>query len=301
MGFVDRQYAEKFAAASSSRDQIGSFGAETFVTVVGSGTVTENLGPTNGNDNSTQGGTVPSFLFHNPGGALVDNDPDLSTPKVYDDSGANAVFWCKTNNVGGGYNMYIYYTTDGTFPEGAGGTGLGTTKVVQAHYHHNASDGNNWWTGSIIPKPSGTLNYKIGCFRDTDPANPGNVTPSLFPSGASQVAQKVTMMTTFQITNFNADTALVYPHNDYGVTQTGLSQGFHVLRLRPLLNRSGRAAIYDTVTQTFYYDTQLPQGQIAFPANDGDHDHHAAVWGGGAGRHQRDGGRLQDRRWRRDQ
>jgi len=44
---------------------------------------------------------------------------------------------------------------------------------------------------------------------------------SVFPSSASNVAQKLNMMTTFDITNFNGSTALVYPHDDYGVAQTG--------------------------------------------------------------------------------
>ena len=73
------------------------------------------------------------------------------------------------------------------------------------------------------------------------------------------------MMTTFQINNFNPTTAKVYPNNDYAVQQTGLSQGFHVLRTREFLNRAGRASIYNTAVQTFYYDTQAPQGQIVFP------------------------------------
>jgi hypothetical protein len=58
-----------------------------------------------------------------------------------------------------------------------------------------------------------------------------------------------------------------YPHNDYGVTQTGLDQGFHVLRTKTFLQRSGRASIYNLNVQTFYYDTTTPQGEILFPAN----------------------------------
>ena len=40
------------------------------------------------------------------------------------------------------------------------------------------------------------------------------------------MAQKLNMMTTFQITNFNAATALVYPHNDYGVDPDRAEPGF---------------------------------------------------------------------------
>ena len=178
--------------------------------------------------------------------------------------------WAKTNNVGGGFKMIVYYTTDGSVPEGCGGVGLGTTKAASFSYHHNASDGGNWWTGSISPetvRPIDLQDRRVSRHGWSE----SHVAPSVFPGGATQVAQKVNMLTKFQITNFNADTGPVYPDNDYGVSQTGLSQGFHVLRLRSFLNRSNptRASIYDTVTQTFYYDTQLPQGQIAFPASDG--------------------------------
>ena len=40
--------------------------------------------------------------------------------------------WAQTNSVGAGFNMFIYYTTDGSFPEGAGGVGVG----------HDAGGGN---------------------------------------------------------------------------------------------------------------------------------------------------------------
>jgi len=51
------------------------------------------------------------------------------------------------------------------------------------------------------------------------------------------------------------------------VTQTGLDEGFHVLRTETFLQRSGRASIYNLNVQTFYYDTRAPQGQILFPAS----------------------------------
>ncbi len=50
-----------------------------------------------------------------------------------------------------------------------------------------------------------------------------------------------------------------------------------MLRARAFLKRDGtstgnglRSSIYNTFTQVFYYDTQLPQGQVVFPTNDGD-------------------------------
>ncbi len=264
MKFVDRQNAELYGAVDTTRCQIGSTGAETYITTVGSGQFTENDGPANANSYNTQGGTVASFVYHDPtqaAGVTVDS----TTPMQYSESAGGITLWAKTNAVGAGFNMFVYYTTDGSYPEGAGGVGIGTTQVARMNYYGNSSDQNNWWTGTISPKPSGKLIYKIGIYNDTSGGLP---VASVFPSGASQVAQKLNMMTTFNITNFNPSTALVYPHNDYGVTQTGLSQGFHVLRTREFLNRAGRASIYNTAVQTFYYDTMLPQGQIAYPSSD---------------------------------
>jgi glycosyl hydrolase family 57 len=95
---------------------------------------------------------------------------------------------------------------------------------------------------------------------------------SVFPGNAAQVAQKKKMLTTFQIPHFNGTTALVYLHNDNGATQTGLTEGFHVLRARSFLKRDSslvgnglRSSIYNTFTQAFYYDAQSPTGEIKFP------------------------------------
>jgi hypothetical protein len=81
---------------------------------------------------------------------------------------------------------------------------------------------------------------------------------------------KKRMETVMQITNFNAQSVLFYPHNDYGVTQTGLDEGFHVLRAKTFLQRDGRSSIYNLNVQTFYYDTKTPEGEILFPTHDGD-------------------------------
>lgn len=163
--------------------------------------------------------------------------------------------------------MFIYYTTDGTNPEGAGGVGNGSTTVESIYVSPNTTpDNGNWWRGQITPVPTGTLRYKIGIYKDNSPSSS---VPSIFPTGATEVARKKNMMTVFKINNFNAVTAPYRPHNDYGATVTGLSEGFHFLRARAFLNRAGRASIYNTFTQTFYYDAESPQGEIKFPSTDG--------------------------------
>ena len=78
-------------------------------------------------------------------------------------------------------------------------------------------------------------------------------------------------LTQFGITNFNPATVTVWLHNDRNTnnTATGLSTGFHIVRSRCFLPRSGKSSVYNTFLQTFYYDGQLPAGVIAYPGADG--------------------------------
>src|SRR6202000_1310073 len=71
------------------------------------------------------------------------------------------------------------------------------------------------------------------------------------------------------ITNFNPTTATVWLHNDLNPanTATGLQSGFHIVRARTYLPRSGQASVYNTFSQTFYYDGALPAGAIVLPTN----------------------------------
>ena len=262
MQFVGRQYGEKFAAVNTLNNKFGSAGATTYLTTIGSGTHTQ-VHSTATNDFSDDGGRNASFIYHDPTAAVAG-----AAGLQYSESGSAIAIWAKPNAVGAGYRAFLYYTTDSTNPEGAGGLGLGTTQVVEMSYQHNA-DGGDWWKGQITPQPGGQLRYKIGIYKDTtDGAN--TAVASVFPSGPAEVTRKLRGLTTFQITNFNATTAKVRPHNDYSEERTGLAEGFHVLRARAFLQRPNRASIYNTFTQTFYYDTQTPGGEIKFPANNGD-------------------------------
>jgi len=265
-GFVRRQFAEKFAAKNSARNQTGSQGAETYAKVIGSGNFTIANGPAAANDFSTQGGELASFLYHDPeadvGGTPAGGWPDGIVPKQYAEGASTLALWAKPNGVGPGFKMFFYYTSDGSNPEGAGGAGTGTTQVVQMNYSHNQA-ADDWWMSAVIPKPAGgaTLKYKIGIFKEG--------AASIYPSGSDSVAKKKRMMTVFEVAGFNGSSVVHAPHNDYGATETGLAEGFHVLRARPFLKREGKASLYNTFAQTFYYDAQTPTGQIVFPASDG--------------------------------
>lgn len=273
--FVDRQHPEKFAAKDTVRCQIGSPGAETYVKVLG-GALTINNGPTNANNYGTESGNQASWVYHDPDANV---GGIASPPKQLDDAGTNFTIWVKSNPVGSGFKGFLYYTLDGTYPEGAGGIGRGNTRVAEINYRHG-ENGDDWWSTAALPRPANsvTFTYKIG-FHKTGAS-------SWWPSGPTEVAYKKRMLTTFRVTDFNPATAEFFPHNDYAriptlgqdytnwpwAMQVGLPEGFHVVRARAFLNRNEdtQAALYQTFVQPFYYDAVTPGGQLMFPANNGD-------------------------------
>lgn len=154
---------------------------------------------------------------------------------------------------------FIYYTADGTNPEGAYGLGRGTAQVVEATFAgDDAADGTiDWWKGTIPAQPGGTLvKYKIALHKN----NAGTI--------GDFADSKRYALTEFAITNWNPATAAVWLHNDLAtnLTATGLAEGFHIIRARAFLPRSGKSSVGNTFLQTFYYDAQPPDGVIAFPA-----------------------------------
>ena len=267
--FVEREYPEKFAALDSSNDTLGSVGADTYDN--NGNDVSSNL---HGNSSfDTQGGTVSSFLHHKANEAVdAPTSGQAAGPlpsNQYSVSNGQLNLWVKVGMVGIGYRGFIYYTTDGTNPEGAGGVGIGTTRTVEIHFSHKGPDNNFWWYGAISPAPA-ALKYKIAIYKSSTGSVP---VASVFPANAAAVAQKKKMMTTFQVQHFNGATAQFYPHDDFGLTQTGLAEGFHLIRARAFLKRDNaglgnglRSSIYNTFTQAFYYDGQPPQGEVKFPA-----------------------------------
>jgi len=282
--FVDRQHPEKFAAKDTARCKIGSARdaagqreAETYVKVIG-GAVSINNGPTGANNYGTENGNQASWVYHDP----ADNVGGIADPpQQLDDAGAAIIIWAKSNSVGGGFKAFVYYTLDGSSPEGAGGIGRGTTRVAELNYRHSQT-GDDWWGSASIPKPAaGTvLTYKIGFFK-----NEGAGAPSWWPASESAVSYKKKMLTTFRVADFDPATVQHFPHNDYArvptpgvdytnwpfALQTGLSEGFHVLRARAFLNRGpNQAPLYNTFVQTFYYDAKTPDGELAFPAANGE-------------------------------
>ena len=128
----------------------------------------------------------------------------------------------------------------------------------------------DWWSVTIPGQPAGTqVRYKFGAFYG------GSGGSAYTGANAGAVADSETTGAKYYgvyqaaITNFNPTTATVWLHNDLNPANavTGLQSGFHILRARTFLPRSGQSSVYNTFSQTFYYDGALPTGAIVLPAN----------------------------------
>lgn len=263
--FVHRQYREKFAARyTGSNNVIGSAGAETYQATIGASNFVINTGMT-GRDSDDQ---TANWAFHDPS-AVNEFGNAHFWPKPEAAAGSPIHLWVKTGYAGQINRLYVYYTTDGlSFPEGAGGEGVGSTKVAELLFATNAvPDGSgtpDWWTGTLPAMSSGTvLRYKVGGFKQQGYAGAPFSIP--FPNDTYSIDNKRSMLGVWDVTNFNAGAVSYRPHNDYGAAASGLREGMHVLRARAFLERSGRASVYSTFVQPFYYDAARPLGEVVYP------------------------------------
>lgn len=254
-----RRTAEKFAARARARNVIGSPGAETYQAVVG----VEGFTILDGTGANRSDFAVPGWVEHNP---AASNDAEVLqvNPPPEAASGVSMDIWVKVGYQFQADQGWLYYTTDGLeYPEGSAGVGKGSTRVVPLNWSFNAvNDGTavpDWWKATLPALSDGTvLRYKIG-FRRTQDA------PSVFPYSANDINLAERMETVFEIDQFDATSVSYRVHNDYGEMATGLDEGFHVLRSRAFVGRNDGASIFRTQTQVFYYDTEAPRGEVAFP------------------------------------
>ena len=259
MHYVKR-VAEKFCAQDVGRNVIGSMGAETYWATIGSNGFTV----VNGGGWDTDNGTA-IWVYHEPTNQFAGTTNQFS-PLPQDAANQPVDIWVKVGYSNLANQVYIYYTTNGTNPEGSAGVGKDATRVVKADSMFEAPDGYGaavWWKGVLAAMPANThLRYKIGVSHSN--------APSQFPWTETDIEIRYRMETQFEITNFNGATVPYYLHNDWGRMKTGLDEGYHVLRTKAILGRaSGDTPIYRLFTQTFYYDTLCPTGAILSPAVNG--------------------------------
>ena len=255
---------EMFAARLNARNNVTSLGAETYYyTTGGADTVVNGSGNASGITNQTA-----SWVYHDPVAAVtvLTNASVLVAPATQmvptnPVPGQAVDIWVKV-----GYNFptnycSIYYTTDGSNPDGSFGVGKGTTQVAPGSFMNSDSADSTiaWFKGTIPGANQSTgvqVRYRVAVYESNIPTIPDSDNSKLYG------------LTQFGITNFNPTTVQVWLHNDLNPanTSTGLQSGFHIARARCFLPRNNKSAVYNTFAQTFYYDGQLPGGVIVYPS-----------------------------------
>jgi hypothetical protein len=264
--FQFRNGPEKFAAKNTLSNTIVSLGAETYYYTVGG---SSNIVSGSGYGQSI--GQTATFVYHDPAAPVTATNTSIATQRMplSPADGQSADIYVKVGYQFQINTCFIYFTTDGSNPEGAFGVGKGTTQVAQGHFlnHDNPTASIDWWKGTIPAQSNGTqVRYKVALFN----GGSVNTGQSILPiSDAEVTGAKLYGINQAAITNFNPTTAVVWLHNDLNPANivTGLQSGFHILRARTFLPRSGQSSAYNTFSQTFYYDGGLPTGVIAYPKN----------------------------------
>ena len=264
--FDFRNGPEKFGSHNIASNNIVSTGAETYYYTVGSNGLVYVPGAGYGAAITNQ---TAAWVFHDPTNTInaIGTNGTMMNP-TNPAGGAPVDIWIKVGYQFQINTCYIYYTigtgTNITNPEGGFGVGKGNTQVIQAHFFNHDSTQNNidWWKGTIPGQGANTsVRYKVALFS----GGIGTI------SDAEISGSKLYGLTEHSITNFNPTSAVVWLHNDLNTNNTviGLQEGFHIMRAKTFLPRSGKSSVFNTFAQTFYYDAQLPTGIITSPTSDG--------------------------------
>jgi len=264
--FQFRNGPEKFAARNVLSNTIVSLGAETYYYTVGG---SSNVASGSGFGQSITNQTA-NWVWHDPTNSVTSqssNPPSQMNP-LNPASGQAVDIWVKVGYQFQINTCFIYYTTDGSNPEGAFGVGEGTTQVARGNWinHDSVQTNIDWWMGTIPGQSAGIqVRYKVALFYGGSVNSGQSIQPI---SCAEPSGSKLFGVTQMAITNFNPAAAVVWLHNDLNPanTVTGLQSGFHILRARAFLPRAGQSSVYNTFLQTFYYDGPLPAGVIVYPA-----------------------------------
>ncbi len=259
--FSYRYGPEKFGSRNIGSNTLFSLGAETYAYTVGG---TSNIVAGSGY-NATITTATAQWVQHNPTNmTTATNNASVTQRNPVAPTNAQAVdLWIKVGYQGQIDKCFIYFTTDGSNPEGAFGIGRGNTRTIEVFWvNHDTVDATiDWWKGTIpgTNNLTGTqVRYKV----------------ALFKGGYTSIAEIIDFDTAKLyginqafITNFNPTTATVWLHNNRKTndTVTGLREGFHILRARTFLPRTNKSSVYNTFLQTFYYDAAPPAAVFAAP------------------------------------
>ncbi|MDD2240688.1 MAG: alpha-amylase family glycosyl hydrolase [Kiritimatiellae bacterium] len=207
-------------------------------------------------------------------GAFPGGSESFAATNQYYLTATSVVVWAKTPKVGGTIT-HLYYTTNGMdWPEGAAGAGANVaTRAAAGAWKYNVESAANSWWKFEFPKPANgaVLRYKIGAARKQGADGSGEDWEVVWPGDADRVTKKTLMLGEWATTNQNLKTKSFHKHNNYNSwTTNGLADGFHLITAKAFLGRNDGAAVFNTFRQTFYLDTETPQGYIQYPAGDGE-------------------------------
>ena len=244
-----RNGPEKFGAQDVARDNVTSFGAETYYyTVNWERTLLTINGSGNGANINT---STATWVYHDPtatNSAAGTNNPVTQRMPLSPTNNQPVDIYVKAGYQFQINTCFIYYTTDGSNPEGAFGIGKGATQVVQAYFiNHDSADMTiDWWKGTIPAQPDGIqVRYKVALF-DGGSVNSGQNILPISDADNSKLYGESTMYGHHEFPN--PTTAVVWLHNDLNTNNTtiGLQSGFHILRARTFLPRTGKSGVYNT-------------------------------------------------------
>lgn len=267
LGYEDSQFnfrngPEKFAARNIARNNVTSAGAETYYYTVGGTNLTING---SGNGSNIDGSTA-DWVYHDPDapGTATNNATATQRIPLSPTNGQTVEIYVKAGYQFQVNKCLVYFTTDGSNPEGAFGVGNGTTMVAPAAFLADDNPDNtiDWWKATIpgSNQVNGVqVRYKVALYKE-------NISEISDGDDAKRFGINVAA-----ITNFNPTTALVWRHANRNTndTLTGLQEGFHILRVRTFLPRTNKSSVFNTFSQTFYYDAAPPAGVIATPSTNG--------------------------------
>ncbi|HEX7569287.1 MAG TPA: hypothetical protein VF492_02160, partial [Verrucomicrobiae bacterium] len=165
--FQFRNGPEKFAAKDTRSNNIVSLGAETYYyTVGGTNLIISGAGYGQSINNATI-----TWVYHDPAAtntAVLPNNSVTQRVPLTPTNNQPVKLYIKSGYQFQANTCFIYYTTDSSNPEGAFGTGKGTTQVIQAHWMAAdiADSTIDWWTNTIPAQSAGTqVRYKIALFK----------------------------------------------------------------------------------------------------------------------------------------
>ncbi|MBR4189638.1 MAG: hypothetical protein IKQ55_06720 [Kiritimatiellae bacterium] len=209
---------------------------------------------------------------------------DVTFPQFSLDGG-HPVVYAKMAH-GNGLAAWLYYTTNGAWPNGCAGKSPDrNVSVVRGEWVGNQweRDGTSgewkisgdWWRFTLPALPAGTvLKYKIGGAAlqgDTEKGYQGWET--VWPGSADAVWRKTKITGEWRVPReggLDLTKQQYHKHLDYASKTTGFDEGFHLFTVRCWPDRKNGAEIFNTFRQTFYMDRETPHGILLYPAKDYD-------------------------------